>query len=191
MSTTPDNSKAYVWQDGDAFRAPAGTALPAAPFGAYPIVTGTSPGVTWDAFGGIQAGFELNPEQELKKHKIFNKRNSIYAASRGAREDTTKFKAVDFSKATVLTALCGGEIVQVGATEVYKWIGGAAEEFALLWLLADPSNASTNRFGFYTEKATLASPPPRQFAGDDLDGYEFEILSLAELIPITNFDPLA
>ena len=59
MSTTPDSTKAYVWQDGDAFRAPAGTALPANPFSdTLPLTTGTGPGVTWKAYGGIQAGFE-------------------------------------------------------------------------------------------------------------------------------------
>ncbi|GAC59343.1 hypothetical protein [Gordonia sihwensis] len=190
MSTTPDNSKAYVWQDGDAYRAPAGTALPEDPW-AHPLVTGTSPGVTWDAFGGIQAGFNLEPNQDIKKHTIFNKRDSTYALSRGPREDTTKFRAVDYSKAAVLTSLLGGEIVQVGTSEVYKWVGGNAEEFALIWTLADPSNASTDRVGFYTEKATLSSPPPRTFAGEDLDGWEFEILALSPLVPISNWNPLA
>ncbi|MGB6246112.1 hypothetical protein [Gordonia sp. (in: high G+C Gram-positive bacteria)] len=191
MSTTPDNSKAYVWQDGDAFRAPAGTALPADPWMAPPLTSGVSPNeVPWDAFGGIQAGFNLEPNQEIKKHTIFNKRDSTYALSRGPREDTTKFRAVDYSKAAVLTTLLGGQIVQVGATDVYKWIGGQAEEFALIWTLADPSNASTDRVGFYTEKATLSSPPPRAFTGEELDGWELEILALSPLIPISNWNPL-
>ena len=192
MSTTPNSAKAYVWQDGDAFRAPEGTALPADPFTeTLPLQTGTGTPIIWDAFGGVQAGFELTPDQEVKKHKIFNKRLSTYAISRGPREDTTKFKAVDFGKATVLTALCGGEIVEIGSTGVFQWIGGNAENFALLWRLGDPSNASENRFGFYTSSATLASPPPRTFAGEDLDGYNLEILALEPLTPISNYDPLA
>lgn len=192
MSTTPDSTKAYVWQDGDAFRAPAGTALPADPFTAtLPLVTGTAPGVTWKAFGGIMAGFEQTPDQDIKKHKIFNKRNSIYAMSRGAREDSVKFKAVDFTAATVLTALCGGSIEQIGTSGIYRWIQGSSEEFALIWRLGDPSNASANRFGFYSERATLATPPPRSFSGEDLDGFEFEILSITPMIPISNYDPLA
>lgn len=192
MSTTPDSSKAYVWQDGDAFRAPVGTLLPADPFtNTLPLVTGTGPGTTWKAYGGIMAGFEQTPDQDIKKHKIFNKRNSIYALSRGAREDATKFKAVDLSAATVLTALAGGSIVQIGTTGIYRWEQGTAEEFALLWRLGDPSNASTNRVGFYSPKVTLASPPPRTFSGEDLDGFEFEILAIEPLVPISNFDPLA
>ncbi|WP_336791771.1 hypothetical protein [Gordonia malaquae] len=191
MSTTPDNSKAYVWQDGDAFRAPVGTALPADPWAAPPLVTGTSPGVTWDPFGGIQAGFQLDPQQDVKKHKIFNKRESSYAISRGPREDTTKFRATDYSKAAVLTALLGGSIVETSpGSDVFEWIEGSAEEFALLWILADPSNASADRTGFYTPKATLATPPPRAFTGEELDGFELEILSLAPLRPISNFNPL-
>ncbi|WP_454174990.1 hypothetical protein [Gordonia sputi] len=192
MSTTPDSTKAYVWQDGDAFRAPAGTALPANPFSdTLPLVTGTAPGVPWKAYGGIQAGFEQTPDQEIKKHKIFNKRNSIYAMSRGAREDTVKFKAVDFTAATVLTSLCGGSITQIGTTGIYEWIQGTSEEFALLFRLGDPSNASTNRFGFYTKRATLATPPPRNFNGEDLDGFELEILAIDPLVPISNYDPTA
>ncbi|MFT4127291.1 MAG: hypothetical protein QM662_13820 [Gordonia sp. (in: high G+C Gram-positive bacteria)] len=191
MSTTPDSSKAYVWQDGDAFRAPAGTALPADPFSlTLPLTSGTSQ-IEWKAYGGIQAGFNTTPDQDIKKIKIFNKRNSNYAISRGAREDTVKFKAVDFTAATVLTALCGGSITQIGTTGIYQWDQGNAEEFALLWRLADPSNSSTNRFGFYTPVATLASPPPRSFSGDDLDGFEFELLALEPMVPISNYDPLA
>lgn len=191
MSTTPDNSKAFVWQDGDAFRAPAGTALPEDPWAAPPLLTGTAPGVAWDPFGGIQAGFALEPNQEIKKHNIFNKRDSAYALSRGPREDTTKFRAVDYSKASVLTKLLGGSIVKVGTTDVWEWVGGNAEEFALLWILADPSNASADRVGFYTPKATLSTPPPSNFTGEELDGWDFEILSLAPLRPISNFNPLA
>ncbi|AON97381.1 major tail protein [Gordonia phage Meyran] len=189
MSTTPDNSKAYVWQDGDAFRAPVGTALPAAPF-VTPLVTGTSPGVTWDAFGGIQAGFERTPEQDVKKHRIFNYRNAAYAISRGPLENTTKFRAVDYSKASVLTVLNGGSIAEIGSTDHFEWNIGDGEEFAFFWALAAPSNASEDRIGFYTPKATLATPPPATFNGEELDGWDLEIVSLAPLKPISNFNPL-
>lgn len=191
MSTTPDNSKAYVWQDGDAFRAPAGTPLPAAPFGGLPLTSGTGPAVTWDAFGGIQAGFEKAPEQEVKKHRIFNFRNAAYAISRGPLENTTKFRAVDYSKASVLTVLNGGSITEVGAdTDIFEWNIGDGDEFAFFFSLAAPSNASADRIGFYTPKATLATPPPNTFNGEELDGWDLEIVSLAPLKPITNFNPL-
>ncbi|MFT3661995.1 MAG: hypothetical protein QM809_11495 [Gordonia sp. (in: high G+C Gram-positive bacteria)] len=189
MSTTPDNSRAYVWQDGDAFRAPVGTLYPTDPW-AQPPLTGLLAGVptAWDPFGGIQAGFSNDGSQELKKHNIFNKRKNVYAVSRGTREDSVKFRAVDYSKAAVLTALQGGSIVKVGDT--FEWRGGNSEEFAFMFTLADPSSGAVDRIGFWTPKATLATPPPRSFTGEDLDGWEMEIIALEELRPISNFNPL-
>ncbi len=34
--------------------------MPTDPFAVAPV-SGSSPSVTWDAFGGIEAGFEVNP----------------------------------------------------------------------------------------------------------------------------------
>lgn len=193
VSTTPDNSKAYVWQDGDAFRAPAGTALPAGAFGALPLISGTAPNeVNWDPFGGIQAGFERTPDQETTKHRIFNYREAAYAVSRGPLEQTTKFRAVDYSKASVLTVLSGGSITETApGSGIFEWLFGDGDEFAFLCLLAEPSNASAFRMGFYTPKATLATPPPQKIDGTSLDGWDLEIVSLAPLVPITNINPLA
>lgn len=190
MSTIADPNKAYAWQDGDAFRAPEGTALPVAPFSNTPT-TGTGPGVIWDGFGGVEAGFEKNPKQDTKKHPVFNKRKRPYKITRGMREESIKFRAVDYSKAAVLTSLLGGSIAQVGATDVYQWIEGDSENFAFLWTLGDESDGGDDRIGFYVAEATLATPPPRSFTGENLDGWELEIEALSEVIPISNFNPLA
>ena len=68
MSTFADSTKAYVWMDGDAFRGEAGAELPTDPF------TETLNG--FDAFGGIEAGFEITADQSIEKKKIFNKRDA-------------------------------------------------------------------------------------------------------------------
>lgn len=188
MSTLADPNKAYAWQSGDAFRAPAGTALPTDPFIDAPV-TGTGPGVLWTAFGGIEAGVEKTPKEDVKRLPVWNKRKRPYKFLKGAREEQVKLRVVDFSKASVLTALRGGSIVQVGTGDVFQWIEGDDENFAFLWTLGEESDGGDDRIGFYIEEATLASPPPRSFK-DGLDGWELEIEALTEIIPISNFNPL-
>lgn len=188
MSTYADPNKAYVWQDGDAFRAPAGTAAPTDPF-ASTLVTGTLPGVTWDAFGGIEAGFEQNPSQDTKELPIWNYRQSSYKIARGPRSDRLKLKPVDYSKATVLTLLQGGEIITTGTApnEVHKWVIGDSEEFAILLRLEDEDDKQV----LYCERATLFTPPPRSLGGDKIDGFELELLALSPVQLLTNTNPLA
>lgn len=186
MSTYADPNKAYVWQDGDAFRAPAGTAAPTDPF-ASTLVTGSGPGVTWDAFGGIEAGFEQNPSQDTKELPIWNYRQSSYKIARGPRSDRLKLKPVDYSKATVLTLLQGGEIVEVGTDSgIFKWVIGDSEEFAILLRLEDEDDKQV----LYCERATLFTPPPRSLGGDKIDGFELELLALSPVQLLTNTNPL-
>ncbi|MCD2153473.1 hypothetical protein LQL77_07085 [Rhodococcus cerastii] len=187
MSTYADPNKAFVWLDGDVFRAPAGTALPADPF-ASSLVTGTSPGVTWDAFGGVEAGFEVNGSRDIKTLPVWNRRRAPYKVIKGPQEDRFKLRATDYSKATVLTALQGGSITEVGSSSgVFKWEPGEDEDFAAIFLLRDEDDTA----GFYCERATLTSPPPRVFGGESLDGFEFELLALTPIVPITSWNPLA
>lgn len=190
MSTIADPNKAYAWQDGDAFRAPANTGIPVDPFINTPT-TGSGPGVVWDAFGGIEAGFEKTPKQDIKKHAVFNKRQQTYKLTRGMREESVKLRVVDYSKASVLTALQGGSVVQVGTSGIYKWEEGTSENFAFLWTLGDESDGGDDRIGFYIAEATLATPPPRSFTGENLDGWELEIEALSPVIQLSNFTPLA
>ncbi len=185
MSTYADPSKAFVWLDGDVFRAPAGTALPADPF-APTVVTGSAPGVTWDAYGGIETGFEVNPSRDITNLNVWNRRGAPYKVIKGVLEENITFRASDYSKATVLTALQGGAITQVGATDVYKWEPGDDEDFALIFRLTDEDDAA----GFYCDRVTLTTPPPRVFGGETLDGFDFEVRALSPIIPITNWSPL-
>ncbi|MFC9786432.1 hypothetical protein [Rhodococcus sp. NPDC127528] len=186
MSTYADPSKATVYQDGDAFRAPAGTLLPA-DLKAAALVTGTSPGVTWDAYGGLQKGLDVAPTQDVKEHNVFNKRDSAYGVTRGPRSERFKFRAVDRSKATLLTALEGGTITEVGAASgVFEYERGDGEEFAFIWRAVDIT-ASTF---FYCPRVRLATPAPRNFTGEDLDGWEFELLALTKVREFGTENPL-
>lgn len=186
MSTYANPDKATVYLDGDAFRAPAGTGLPTDVF-AGSLVTGTAPGVTWDAYGGVEKGLDIAPEQDVKKHYVFNKRDSAYAVTTGPRSDTFKFRAVDRSKATFLTFLAGGTVTEVGSgSGVYEYERGEGEEFAFVWRATDV----TAKTGFYCPRVRLATPPPRSFTGEQLDGWEFELLALAKVREFGSANPL-
>ncbi|RVW03010.1 hypothetical protein [Rhodococcus xishaensis] len=185
MSTHADPNKAYVWLDGDVYRAAAGTAMPEDPFAIAPV-TGSDPVVAWDAFGGIEAGFEVNPSRDLKTLPVWNRRAAPYKAVKGTLEERIKLRATDYSKATVLTALQGGDIAET-ATGVFQWNPGDDEDFAAMFILRDDEGSA----GFYCSRVTLTTPPPRVFGGESLDGFEFELLALDKVIPLTSFDPLA
>lgn len=192
MSTLANPDKAYAWQDGDAFRAPKGTAMPAVPFSNTPT-TGTGPGVVWSPYGGIEAGFETSPKQDLKKHPVFNKRQRPYKVTKGPRENSMKLRAVDYSAAAVLTTISGGSIAETSVgSGIFVWTPGDDEHFAFMVTLNDGNGANaSDRIGFYCADSTLAAPPPRKFSGEDLDGFELELEFVSELVPFSNFNPLA
>ncbi|WP_278721108.1 hypothetical protein [Corynebacterium matruchotii] len=161
MSDFADSKKAHVWLDGDAFRAPVGTAMPTDPFAA--TLTG------WDAYGGIEAGIEVTAEQQVTKKKIWNKRNAIYKIIRDALESGMKYRAVDNSKAALLTRLQGGKITKKG--DLYVAELGLGEEFAFFCRFDD----GVSKMAFYCPRVTLASPAKRATLDDqNLDGWEFE-----------------
>ncbi|MBE7190704.1 hypothetical protein [Jatrophihabitans endophyticus] len=190
MSNTVNTQKTYLYQDGDAYRAPKGTAIPSNPFGATPT-TGTGPGVVWDAFGGIQAGFETDPKRDINKKYLFNKRDSAAKVTKGPKENSMKFRAVQFSKATVLTSLMGGSITETSTgSGVWKWVEGVDETFALMWVLDGEASSLTDRMGFYCSEVTLGALPPRKTDGEDMEGFDFTLEALAPIIPISNFNPL-
>lgn len=161
MSDFADSKKAHVWLDGDAFRAPVGTAMPTDPFAA--TLTG------WDAYGGIEAGIEVTAEQQVTKKKIWNKRNSVYKIIRDALESGMKYRAVDNSKATLLTRLQGGKITKKG--DLYVVELGPGEEFAFFCRFDD----GVSKTAFYCPRVTLPSPAKRAaLDGQNLDGWEFD-----------------
>ncbi|MGF7124031.1 hypothetical protein [Rhodococcus sp. BE178] len=187
MSTHANPEKAYVWLDGDVYRAPAGTPMPTDPFANAPV-SGTAPGITWDAFGGIEAGFEVNPSRDIKTLPVWNRREAPYKVVKGPLEERIKLRATDYSKATVLTALQGGSIAETSTgSKVFQWNPGQDEDFAIQLLLRDDDGTA----GFYCSRVTLTTPPPRVFGGESLDGFEFELLALDKVVPLTSFNPLA
>jgi hypothetical protein len=101
MSNFANPAKSRLWMDGDAFRAPENTAIPADIFASS--LSG------WDAFGGIKAGFNVTETQQVDKLTIWNKKGT-YRLKKGTSEGSIKFRVVDEGKATGLTRLRGGSI---------------------------------------------------------------------------------
>lgn len=183
MSTHADPDKAYVWLDGDGFRAPKGTPMPTDPFALAPV----SGAVTWLAYGGIEAGFELTPTRDVSPKKVWNRRLAPYKVVKSPTEERVKLRAVDYSVATVLTALQGGSISETSPSSgVFQWNMGDDEEFAILLALRDEGTTQA----FYSPSVTLTTPPPRTFGKEDLDGFELELLALEPFVPLTSFNPL-
>ncbi|MEV0247968.1 hypothetical protein AB0H76_15350 [Nocardia sp. NPDC050712] len=182
MSTHADPEKAYIWLDGDGFRAPAGTAIPTDPFALSPVTSG----VSWLAYGGIEAGFEVTATRDVNPKRVWNRRLAPYKVIKSPSEERVKLRPVDYSVATVLTTLQGGSISELTAG-VYQWNPGDDEEFALLLVLRDEDASQA----FYSKRVTLTTPPPRTFGGEDLDGFELELLALEPFVPLTSFNPLA
>lgn len=182
MSNYADPSKAAVWLDGDAFRAPAGTALPADIFAASLV--------GWDAFGGIKAGFSVERSAEVTKLAVWNK-TGTYRTRKGDEEGTIKFRPVDLSKATALTLLTGGSIVAAGGG--YEWIKGDTESFALIVRVQD----GTKKKAYFLKKAELQNIPTEVLNDEDLMGWDLEITPLipddgsVSIRPFTESNPLA
>lgn len=183
MSEHADPEKAFVWLDGDGYRAPAGTARPDDPF-AVELVTGA---VRWDPFGGIEAGFELTPSRDVTPKPVWNRRRAPYKVIKAPTEERVKLRLVDYSPATVMTSLQGGTIAEVPTgSGIFEWNPGDDEDFALVLNLRDEDGNA----GFYSPRVTLTTPAPRTFGKEDLDGFEFELLALDPFVPITSFNPL-
>jgi len=168
--TTANPDKAHLWLTGDAYRAPADTALPAGDLRAATIKG-------WDAYGGIEAGFEQTSEQSVTEKQVFNYRQAPYKVAREPLKEGMKFRAVDNTKATMLTRLQGGKIVvdENGNNIMQKGIG---EEFALFIRVEDGEDAAF----FYSPRVTLKGPATRAaIDGQTIDGWEFDVSFLAPL----------
>lgn len=199
MSNFANPQDAYAWLDGDGFRAVAGAGIPSNVFtlagNTKPLtaaVTGPPaiPAATWDPFGGVEAGFQKTPSQNLNKIHASNYRAAPYKVLRDPLEEALKFRAYDYSKASVLTALQGGSIVEVGApgSGIYEWVLGEAEEFAFLWV----SKQAGDGIAFYCERVTLGTPTPSNIAdGKSIDGFDFEFINLAPVRRLRTKDDLA
>lgn len=183
MSQYADPQKAALWLDGDAFRAPAGTAVPADIFAA------ALPG--WDAFGGIQAGFNITRPREVEKLRIWNA-TGTYRQRKQDEEPSIAMRPVDLSVATALTLLAGGSIA--AAAGGFRWDEGDDEFFALIVRVED---GATRKKAYYVEKGELANKPPEVLNDEQLMGWDLEISPLIPdgggkaLVPYTLTNPLA
>lgn len=174
MSQFANPDKAYVWLDGDAFRAPAGTDLPN-------DLYAEDLDKEWLPYGGVEAGFEETSEQSVTKLNVFNYRNSAYKIGREPLVSGMKFRAVDNSEATLKTRAQGGKVVKSGDNYVLE--KGIGEEFALLVRLDD----GDDKMAWYSPRVTLSAPATRAaIDGKSIDGFEFDITALVpfkEVIP--------
>lgn len=167
MSTYANSDKARIWLDGDAFRAPLGTALPADIF--------ASSLVGWSAFGGIKAGFTVTREREVTDIDIWNNESGApYKRIKQSPQVTIAMRAVDYSPATVLTLIRGGSVV-AGAGG-YELIDGDEEEFALILRVYD----GAAKKAYFIARCELTNLPEENMgADDDVEGFDFEFGPLA------------
>jgi hypothetical protein len=166
MSTYVDAADTRLWLDGDAFRAPAGTALPVDPF--------ASSLAGWAAFGLIKAGFTVTTAQNITNLDGWN--NTSGAPVRVKKEPpqpTIKMRPEQYSVATVLTLLRGGSITNVTGS-IYEMVSGTDENFALLLRVID----GTDKKAYYVAKGTLNTIPEEVMDGQDLEGWDLEITPL-------------
>lgn len=167
MSTYANPDKAHVWLDGDAFRAPAGTALPADIFASS--LSG------WSAFGGIKAGFTITSDREVTDIDVWNNESGApYKRIKQSPAVTIAMRAVDYSTATVLTLIRGGSVT-AGAGG-YEMVTGDDEEFAFIMRVVD----GVDKKAYFVAKAELLTIPEENMgAEDDVEGFDFEIGPLA------------
>jgi hypothetical protein len=161
---------ARLWLDGDAFRAPASTALPADIFANE--LTG------WDAFGGIKAGFVITTDREITDVNVWNNTSgSPYKRRKQPPATTIALRPVDYSKATVLTLLRGGSVAETAtASGIWEMIEGEDEQFGLILRVVD----GDKRKAYYIAKGELVNVPEENMgADDDVEGWDLEIGPLA------------
>lgn len=164
MSDYADPSKSFLALDGDAFRAPSGTAVPT------DIFADTLP--DWEAYGGIKAGFVKNVDQQVTDLDVWNKRDAPYRRKKGPKKPRILFRAVDQSKASVLTVLRGGSIA--AGNGGHEWIEGDDEDFAFIFRVAD----GDEMHAYYAQKAEAGTVPEEKYDGEDLSGWDFELVPL-------------
>jgi hypothetical protein len=170
VSDYADPSKARLWLDGDAFRAPALTTLPTDIFA--DTLTG------WDAFGGIKAGFTVTTDRDIADVDVWNNTSgSPYKRRKQPPKPTIALRPVDYSKATVLTLLRGGSVTETAtASGIWEMIDADDEEFALILRVVD----GDHKKAYYIARGELTNIPEETMgADDDVEGWDLEIGPLA------------
>lgn len=164
MSNFADPSKTFLPLDGDAFRAPENTALPADIFAA--TLSG------WDAYGAIKAGFVVDTTQENTKITVFNK-TGTYRNKKGQEENQLRFRPVDAkAKAVALTNVRGGSVS--AAAGGFEHIRGAEEQMSLIVRVQD----GNEWIAYYCKSAELDTVPGETLDGEDLVGYDYVMIPL-------------
>ena len=168
MSNFADSNKARIWLDGDAFRAPALTSLPADIFASS--LSG------WSAFGGIKAGFTVTTSQDTTDVQIWNNESGApYKRIKQPPSVSIALRPVDYSVATVLTLLRGGSMS--AAAGGFEMVDGEDENFAFIMRVVD----GTQKKAYYVAKCELANIPEESMgADDDVEGWD---LTLGPLDP--------
>lgn len=184
MSDYINADDARLWLDGDAFRAPANTAMPADIFAS--TLTG------FDPLGGIKAGFTLTTDRDVTDLDIWNnKTGAPYRRKKGPKKPTLKLRPVDYSKATALVLLQGGSIAAGGGG--FEWTQGDEEQFAFITRVYD----GTSKKAYFIANCELNNVPEEVLNDDDIEGWDLEIgpLAPADGTPavrkITTSNPLA
>ncbi|MCA1185706.1 hypothetical protein LCD36_04470 [Saccharopolyspora sp. 6T] len=187
MSNKIDSSKARLWLDGDAFRAPKETPLPEDIFADE--LTG------WDAFGGIKAGFQIETEREVEDLDVWNNTTgAAYRKRKNPAQPSIALRPVDNSKATALTLLSGGTITETAEDSgIFEWIEGDEPEFGLILRVYD----GDERKGYFIKRGELNNIPTEAMNGEDLEGWDLEVGPLAPadgskaIRKFTTYNPLA
>lgn len=185
MSNYVDASDVRLWLDGDAFRAPANTALPSN------IFASTLSG--WDAYGLIKAGFTVSTSQQVTDLTGFNNTSGVpVRQKKEPPTSTVKFRSMQYSKGAVATLLRGGSITDLGGG-VYEHVAGTDENFALIIRVVD----GTDQKAYFIANGTLGTIPEEVMDGADLEGWDLEITPLLPadnskgIRKFTNTNPLA
>lgn len=182
MSKNATPSTAFMWLDCDAYRGEAGAPRP--------DLSDMSEGATYDgfdAFGGMETGFNISSEGAATPKQVMNYRQAPYKVSRAPRVDTITFRGVDTSKAYLDTITNGGRILQYpdGTVEIEV---GTTEEFSLLLIAREGEDAGA----YYSPRVTLSTPPTEGAVdGETLAGSEFSIIALEPLRKIYGERPAA
>lgn len=171
MSANANPDLAHLWLDGDAWRAPANTAMPAT------ILDGTALDdaeyIGWDAYGGIKAGFKISKTSNSTPLQIWNG-DGDYKVKKDPDSVTVEFLPVDESKATILTALRGGSITETATgAGLYEHVQGEDEEFSLLLRAKDG-----DEFVFYYMARCTLNDPPEEDHNADLTGFPISVKPL-------------
>lgn len=189
MSQYVDPDLSFVALDGDAFRAPVGTALPPT----NPLDDLADP---WLPYGGIEAGLTIATEQDRNQKRIWNApRGTIYRTITRSEVKRITFRAVEHSEATVKTVQRGGTVTETAVgSGIFEWTEnptGASEVFAFALDVRD----GDKHLRYYWERVELESPPQEVFDGEDLVGWDITLTVLANDNGTTgqekwsNFDP--